>query len=237
MWFLPGLLICISLSINDVKHLFLCPLYTLFYKVSVYGPLLFFYCMCIVLCIFVWDYLSVIVGHATAHLWCQRTTPGVRFCLQLCLGQSLLLCATRKLAWDSPASVSHLAIGPMGPRVQSSHPASLDLDFSPHAVWRSLLPWDMPLAHVAHFKGWVFKYSNVGCSDMSVSGSSHIQRWLRKRTSPSDIWAKIIFSYSVYSVACFSSFLVVSFDVVLCFNEMLFIDLFLSGLFLGGSPC
>lgn len=72
---------------------------------------------------------------------------------------------------------------------------------------------------------------------MSVNGSAHIQRWLRKRTSPNDIWAKIIFSYSVYFVACFSSFLVVSFNVVLCFNEVLFIDLFLSGRFLGGIPC
>lgn len=238
MWFLTELLICISLSINDVKHLFLCPLYVLFYKVSVYDPLLTFYYMCIVLYIFMWDYLSVIVGHATAHFWCQRTTPGVRFCLQFCLGQSLLLSATRKLAWDSPVSVSHLAIEPMGPRIQSFSPSFTGSGFqSPCCMMITSSTGTCLLPTWLISKVGSFKYSNVGCSAVSVNESSHIQRWLRKSTSPSDIRAKTIFSYSVYFVACFSSFLVVSFDVVLGFNEMLFIDLFLPGLFLGGSPC
>lgn len=159
------------------------------------------------------------VGHTTAHLWCQRTTPGVRFCLQFCLGQSLLLSTTRKLAWDSPVSVSHLAIGPMGPRMQSFSPRFTESEFqSPCSMTITSSTGTCLLPTCLISKVGSFKYRYVGCSDMSVNESPHIQRWLHKRTSPSDIWAKIIFSYSVYFVAYFSSFLVVSFDVVLGFN-------------------
>lgn len=72
MWFFPGLLICVSLSINDVKHLFLCPLYILFYKVSVYGPLFLFFIVCVLfyayLCEAIWVWLWVM----------QQPTCGVR---------------------------------------------------------------------------------------------------------------------------------------------------------------